>query len=182
MVYYLYRFYNPTLGRWINRDPIGEAGGINLYGFVGNDGVSRWDILGLAYFAYRPLGGVLGILGVSDTKADDKLNIVIGHEQLFFEDRKSPSNIGFFNDGTLQTESDTSKYQGAHDSGWNDCVIRKAIKNVPLQTYCLLGKLGATDKFNCQDWVQEVRKEYRKLIKKQDVISECCPADSEKNK
>jgi len=47
MVYYLYRFYSPQLGRWINRDPIGEAGGINLYGFVGNDGVNFLDFLGL---------------------------------------------------------------------------------------------------------------------------------------
>ena len=32
---------------WPSRDPIGERGGVNLYGFVGNDGVNRWDYLGL---------------------------------------------------------------------------------------------------------------------------------------
>ena len=32
---------------WLSRDPIGEEGGLNLYGFVGNDGVNRWDYLGL---------------------------------------------------------------------------------------------------------------------------------------
>jgi hypothetical protein len=31
---------------WLNRDPIGERGGINLYGMCGNDAVNRWDILG----------------------------------------------------------------------------------------------------------------------------------------
>ncbi|MEG0588136.1 MAG: RHS repeat-associated core domain-containing protein, partial [Akkermansia sp.] len=31
MVYYNYRHYNPTGGRWINRDPIAEQGGLNLY-------------------------------------------------------------------------------------------------------------------------------------------------------
>jgi hypothetical protein len=36
-----------VLGRWINRDPIEEDGGVNIYGFVGNDGVNRWDELGL---------------------------------------------------------------------------------------------------------------------------------------
>ena len=36
-------------GDGINRDPIGEAGGINLYGFVGNDPVNRIDSYGLAY-------------------------------------------------------------------------------------------------------------------------------------
>jgi hypothetical protein len=34
-------------GRWPSRDPIEEEGGINLYGFVGNDGVNWWDYLGL---------------------------------------------------------------------------------------------------------------------------------------
>jgi RHS repeat-associated protein len=34
--YYGYRFYDPNLQRWLNRDPIGELGGINLYQFVGN--------------------------------------------------------------------------------------------------------------------------------------------------
>ena len=28
------RFYSPTLGRWLTRDPIGTSGGINLYGYV----------------------------------------------------------------------------------------------------------------------------------------------------
>ncbi len=32
---------------WPSRDPIGERGGVNLYGFVRNDGVNLWDVLGL---------------------------------------------------------------------------------------------------------------------------------------
>jgi RHS repeat-associated protein len=43
---YGYRYYDPVTGRWPSRDPIEERGGINLYGFVGNDGVNKWDILG----------------------------------------------------------------------------------------------------------------------------------------
>jgi RHS repeat-associated protein len=43
---YLYRWYDPLTGRWKSRDTIEEEGGINLYGFVGNDGVNRWDLLG----------------------------------------------------------------------------------------------------------------------------------------
>jgi RHS repeat-associated protein len=44
--YYGYRYYDPVTGRWPSRDPIEEEGGINLYGFVGNDGVNWVDILG----------------------------------------------------------------------------------------------------------------------------------------
>ncbi len=47
LVYYGLRYYSPSLGRFINRDPIGEQGGVNLYAFVGNDPVNRWDYLGL---------------------------------------------------------------------------------------------------------------------------------------
>ena len=47
LYYYGYRFYSPELHRWMNRDPIEEEGGLNLYGFCGNDGVNGWDILGL---------------------------------------------------------------------------------------------------------------------------------------
>jgi RHS repeat-associated protein len=48
LYYYGYRFYDPQTGRWPSRDPIEESGGYNLYGFVANDGVNAWDILGLA--------------------------------------------------------------------------------------------------------------------------------------
>jgi RHS repeat-associated protein len=43
---YGYRYYDPVTGRWPSRDPIGERGGINLYSFLGNDVVNRWDYLG----------------------------------------------------------------------------------------------------------------------------------------
>ncbi len=47
-LYYGFRYYMPETGRWASRDPIGEDGGLNLYNFVGNDGVNRWDLLGLS--------------------------------------------------------------------------------------------------------------------------------------
>jgi RHS repeat-associated protein len=43
----LYRAYDADLGRWLSRDPLGEEGGLNLYGFVGNNPVSAVDWLGL---------------------------------------------------------------------------------------------------------------------------------------
>ena len=38
---------HPVLARWLTRDPIEEEGGLNIYGFIGNDGVSYWDYLGM---------------------------------------------------------------------------------------------------------------------------------------
>jgi RHS repeat-associated protein len=47
LLYFGYRQYDPVHGRWLSRDPIGEAGGVNLYGFIGNDGINQVDVLGL---------------------------------------------------------------------------------------------------------------------------------------
>jgi len=44
--YYGMRFYTARLGRWLNRDPISETGGLNLYAFASNNGVNLFDILG----------------------------------------------------------------------------------------------------------------------------------------
>jgi RHS repeat-associated protein len=66
LIYYLYRYYDPNLQRWANRDPLGELGlGIlwtrsdedsvdgdwpNLYGFVLNNPVGFTDSLGLEVY------------------------------------------------------------------------------------------------------------------------------------
>jgi RHS repeat-associated protein len=88
MYYYGYRFYDPNLQRWLNRDPLGEpgfelirhpvrsglqrirlplgvvAGGPNLFDFVGNRPINSIDPLGLAYG--NPVSGPNGPVGPSD--------------------------------------------------------------------------------------------------------------------
>jgi RHS repeat-associated protein len=49
LLYYGYRYYDPVTGRWPSRDPIGERGGVNLYGFTGNAPHQNHDIVGLFY-------------------------------------------------------------------------------------------------------------------------------------
>jgi hypothetical protein len=51
VTYYGYRYFDPATGRWPSRDPIEEEGGMNPYGFVGNDGICRVDIFGLFRFS-----------------------------------------------------------------------------------------------------------------------------------
>lgn len=46
LYYYGYRFYDPSSQRWLNRDPIGEDGGLNLCGFVENGPLNRVDAFG----------------------------------------------------------------------------------------------------------------------------------------
>jgi RHS repeat-associated protein len=49
MVYYGLRYYSPQMGKFINRDPIGKNGGLNLYGFVRNNPINLVDVLGMDY-------------------------------------------------------------------------------------------------------------------------------------
>ncbi|OQB93714.1 MAG: tRNA(Glu)-specific nuclease WapA precursor [Verrucomicrobia bacterium ADurb.Bin118] len=50
LLYYGYRYYDPDTGRWLSRDPLGEEGGLSLYGFVGNQPVTQVDKLGRNIF------------------------------------------------------------------------------------------------------------------------------------
>jgi hypothetical protein len=44
------RYYDPNLQRWLNRDPITESGGINLYNYCGNNPISLYDPFGLCWW------------------------------------------------------------------------------------------------------------------------------------
>jgi RHS repeat-associated protein len=54
--YWKCRYYDPSSGRWIGRDPAEEDGGLNLYGFCGNDAVDFYDVLGLVWTVDRQWG------------------------------------------------------------------------------------------------------------------------------
>lgn len=48
-------FYNPSTGRWLNRDPIEENTGPNSYAIAVNDGLNHLDILGLLVAEVRSI-------------------------------------------------------------------------------------------------------------------------------
>jgi len=55
LYYARYRYYHPHIGRFISEDPIGLAGGMNLFAYVGGDPVNFTDPLGLS--PYLEFGG-----------------------------------------------------------------------------------------------------------------------------
>jgi len=48
LIYYNFRYYSPTIGRWLSRDPIEEQGGYNLHTFIYNSPINKIDVLGFS--------------------------------------------------------------------------------------------------------------------------------------
>jgi len=67
-----YRFYAAEFQRWLNRDPIEENGGINLFGYVGNNPINLIDPFGLAEgdFKTAALNNALKSIGSTSTYGD----------------------------------------------------------------------------------------------------------------
>ena len=56
LYYYGYRYYSPSLGRWISRDPIEEKGGNNIYAWLSNQCLFGFDPLGLKTYLIHSIG------------------------------------------------------------------------------------------------------------------------------
>ena len=66
LLLYMYRPYDPNLQRFLNRDPIQELGGLNLYGLVGNSPVAYVDPFGLDWASWPFIGPVISNAQLND--------------------------------------------------------------------------------------------------------------------
>ena len=183
MASYQRRFYCPDLGRWLNRDPIEEEGGENLYAFCLNNAIINYDKDGCAYFAIRGLGGgpiikwsrffTCPFMKVAVDLAADALNVELVHEQLFFEDGGDISSIGWGKDGNADyLRNESSQGYTKRDGGYDDCIMRIAVGEVNPDHYQLTW-IGANKKCNCQDYASALRAKYRELSNDPKVKCKC---------
>lgn len=75
LVYMRNRWYDPNTGRFTQQDPIGFAGGINLYAYAGNDPVTYADPYGLCP-AILALAGPVG-MAVAGTTCATQAGVVV---------------------------------------------------------------------------------------------------------
>ena len=133
LYYYGYRFYSPSLMRWLNRDPIEEEGGLNLYGFCGNNAMNRVDIIGL--IDYKGRSERKGFF-YSFVVKKCEVAIIYGHgheslpHEISFEDsnRSSAYFWGCWPDKTNETIPDKNRLVndlGPHIEVYDDETFRK---------------------------------------------------------
>lgn len=68
-----FRYYDAALGRYIQRDPLGYADGLNPYAYVHNDPINRFDPLGLWDFWNNPIWDAVEVVSDFSAGVGDKL-------------------------------------------------------------------------------------------------------------
>jgi len=117
LIYFGRRFYDPSLQRFLNQDPIQELGGINLYRFAGNSPLNRIDPTGLSWFS--GLGDALvspiSRLETGAAQAQGAAGLKDQLERAGYVDMKDfmQANQGYNGDGSLGIQAAANITAGA---------------------------------------------------------------------
>ena len=126
LYYYGYRFYHLVLMRWLNRDPIEEEGGLNLYEFCDNSPVVAIDHLGqskywnnyMRYHTYssgdvwKQVGGNLYWLYLTDAKYENSCALRVSRS-LVNSGETIPTALGRWVAKDYTVIQDTTSRQGS---------------------------------------------------------------------
>jgi RHS repeat-associated protein len=135
MYCYLYRFYDPNLERWLNRDPLGERGFETLrregggqiitdhFGFVANNPVSKFDPQGLKIWVCTVAADPPLPKGSTHTYLwDDRPGIPQGNRECGKESSSGSGTSGNSSNNTGPTNGETGDpWHGTGAKGNTEC-------------------------------------------------------------
>ena len=135
LYYYGYRFYHPVLMRWLNRDPIEEEGGINLYGVCLNNLLSIYDLLGLWSATRESRGDKRRVYKKSKNDTIKSLANEIGMDE-----------IAFYLWARIEDGSKTSSAKAGRAAPKTDAELKSvcyiSVPNIWIEADCLRGGNG----------------------------------------
>ena len=134
------------LGRWLSKDPIEEDGGVNLYGFVGNNPIGRWDYLGMEEFILNEDKKTLTRKYNFTVKFHDRTDFVADGTRVYLS-YNLRSRILVDRWTQKRKENFVSGVESSAESSWNNQKF-KVCKNG--ETYSLELDLVKSNKF---DWL-----------------------------
>jgi RHS repeat-associated protein len=152
-------------GAWTAGDPVGfEGGNRNLRGYSGAEPINRADASGLGERCTRPLAGAGGALSAvyphqGFSKGRDARNTEPLHEHLWLDDGR---NAGFFDDNEVRGDDGHARDEYSCSGRLlDDETLWEAIEENREDP----GKywLWGPGQNNCQDWVEEVMRDYERI-------------------